>query len=651
MEKFELNDFRNLRSLSDVAWSPDGRYVSVVVKSCNAQDGYDFTIWVREEGKEFRQLSSFGKESSYLWDDNDTLMFLSLRDEEDKKRAENGEELTGVYRLSMHGGEALKAFTLPVHAGKLEKLDDGLYLVTAQCDATVPDYWCMNDQQKKEVAENRKKNSEFHVLDETPFWSNGTPGFTSKMRTRLFVYNEKTGELTPCSNPLFQVEESVILGKRIYYSGCEYTLRTKLQKDVWCYDLETGKNFCVYENEGFQNRHQSVATDGTRVLFCAADARVYGQNTHPDFYELDPKTGKLTLLEEADLSYYVFKTRENAMWINGNDPTCNNLYRFSAENKLQRMTDWIGDIGSFDIYKDQAVIAGKQGMNFDEVWLVDLNSGKQECLSDFNTSFLKMKKISEAEPMTIASHEWEVDGWVMKPADYDPEKKYPAILSIHGGPKGAYHGTFGIDMQVWANEGYFVFFCNPIGSDGKGNAFAEIREKHGTVDYEDIMNFTDAVLKKYPQIDENRMGVTGVSYGGYMTNWIIGHTDRFHAASSQCSVVNWVSMYGVSDISMEFVPDQMGGTIFNNIEMYWDRSPLKYACNAVTPTLFIQPLADFRCHLSDGLQMVTALMDKGVETRVVCFDGDHHGLNYFGKPSHRERSYTETLNWMNSHLK
>ena len=165
------------------------------------------------------------------------------------------------------------------------------------------------------------------------------------------------------------------------------------------------------------------------------------------------------------------------------------------------------------------------------------------------------------------------------------------------------------------------------------------------------MNFTDEVLKRYPQIDPQRMGVTGISYGGYMTNWIIGHTDRFKAASSQCSVVNWVSMYGVSDISMEFVPDQMGGSIFEKTQTYWDRSPLKYACNAVTPTLFIQPLADFRCHLSDGLQMVTALMDKGVETRVVCLDGDHHGLNHFGKPSHRERSYSETLNWMDSHLK
>lgn len=651
MEKFELNDFRKLRGLSDVTFSPDGQHIAVVVKSCNDQDGYDFTIWARSQGGEFRQLTSFGKESSYLWDDEETLMFLSLRDPSDQKRAEAGEELTGAYRLSLNGGEAVKAFTLPIQAGKLEKLDEGLYLVTARCDATQPDYYKMNAEERKQVAEDKKKNAEFHVLDETPFWSNGTPGFTSKLRTRLFVYDEKKDELTPCSAPLFQVEASAVIGRKIYYSGCEYTLRTKLQKDVWCYDLDTGENRQVYANEGFGNRSQNVATDGSRVFFCAAKGENWGQNEHPNFYQLDPQTGSLTLLAEADLSYYTSKPKEGALWINGSDRISNNLFCFTAENELKKMTDWIGDIGSFDIFGDQAVISGKQGLDFDEVWTFDLKTGQASCISDFNRSFLKEKAVSECEPLTIASHDWEVDGWIMKPADFDPNKTYPAILTIHGGPKGAYHGTFGIDMQTWASAGYFVFFCNPIGSDGRGNEFAEIREKHGTVDYEDIMNFTDEVLKRYPQIDPQRMGVTGISYGGYMTNWIIGHTDRFKAASSQCSVVNWVSMYGVSDISMEFVPDQMGGSIFEKTQTYWDRSPLKYACNAVTPTLFIQPLADFRCHLSDGLQMVTALMDKGVETRVVCFDGDHHGLNHFGKPSHRERSYSETLNWMDSHLK
>ena len=117
------------------------------------------------------------------------------------------------------------------------------------------------------------------------------------------------------------------------------------------------------------------------------------------------------------------------------------------QKSLSLIHIWNGDIGSFDIHGDQAVISGKQGTEFDEVWTIDLKTREVRCLSDFNHSFLQTKSVSECEPLTIASHDWDVDGWVMKPVDFDPEKTYPAILTIHGGPKGAYHGTFGIDMQ------------------------------------------------------------------------------------------------------------------------------------------------------------------------------------------------------------
>ena len=131
-------------------------------------------------------------------------------------------------------------------------------------------------------------------------------------------------------------------------------------------------------------------------------------------------------------------------------------------------------------------------------------------------------------------------------------KKYPAILDIHGGPKTAYGEIFYHEMQVWANEGYFVFFCNPIGSDGRDNVFADLRGKYGTCDYRNIMDFTDEVLRRYPAIDEKRLGVTGGSYGGFMTNWIIGHTNRFAAAVSQRSISSWLTMEYTSDIGYNF---------------------------------------------------------------------------------------------------
>ena len=147
----------------------------------------------------------------------------------------------------------------------------------------------------------------------------------------------------------------------------------------------------------------------------------------------------------------------------------------------------------------------------------------------------------ESEGLTIG-------GWVLEPKDYDPSKTYPAVFDVHGGPKTVYGPVFYHEMQLWANMGYFVFFCNPKGSDGRDNDFMDIFGHYGETDYHNLMDFADAVLTAYPQIDPKRVCLTGGSYGGFMTNWIIGHTDRFCCAASQRSISNWLSFYGVSDI-------------------------------------------------------------------------------------------------------
>ena len=167
-----------------------------------------------------------------------------------------------------------------------------------------------------------------------------------------------------------------------------------------------------------------------------------------------------------------------------------------------------------------------------------------------------------------------IDGWLIKPVDLQPDQKYPAILDIHGGPRTTYCELLIHEMQVWASAGYYVFFCNHRGSDGYGDAFADLRLKYGTIDYEDIMEFTDQILAQNPQIDPLRLGVTGGSYGGYMTNWIITHTHRFAAAASQRSISNWISDYGTSGISYD---DDLhdGGKPWNHMEKMWDHSPLR----------------------------------------------------------------------------
>jgi len=287
----------------------------------------------------------------------------------------------------------------------------------------------------------------------------------------------------------------------------------------------------------------------------------------------------------------------------------------------------------------------------EEVYLYKNASSKAEKLTDFTSSALGLSKALPIESFQFESGNVELDGFAIKPAGYTSGQKYPAVFEIHGGPKTAYGTVFFHEMQAFAWDGYFVIFANPRGSDGRGNAFADIRGKYGTIDYDDLMRFVDVCLERYPDIDPGRIGVTGGSYGGYMTNWVIGHTDRFRAAASQKSIANWVSFAYTTDIGYFFAPDQIGASAWDSVERLWDASPLKYADKAQTPTLFIHSEEDYRCWLAEGLQMYSALRLHGVDTKLALFKGENHELSRSGKPKNRIRRLHEMLSWFNGHLK
>ena len=184
------------------------------------------------------------------------------------------------------------------------------------------------------------------------------------------------------------------------------------------------------------------------------------------------------------------------------------------------------------------------GLKLPEVYLWD--GGQLEQLTDFNGAALEGVTISTPERLTFTNTDGvDIDGFVMKPVGYEPGKRYPGILHIHGGPKMVFGPGFHHEMQLWAASGFFVCYCNPRGSCGKGNAFADLQGKYGEVDFQDLMEFTDEVLRRYPEIDADRMGVAGGSYGGFMTNWVIGHTDRFRCAPAKhCQLCGGLSPLG-----------------------------------------------------------------------------------------------------------
>ena len=197
-------------------------------------------------------------------------------------------------------------------------------------------------------------------------------------------------------------------------------------------------------------------------------------------------------------------------------------------------------------------------------------------------------------------------------------------------------------------------FCpvlQPRGSEGKGDDFAHVWGRMGTVDYVNLMDFLDECLRTYPNIDEKRLGVTGGSYGGYMTNWIIGHTDRFKCACTQRSIANWITSEYVSNQGYYWTINNLWTETLQDIDTIWDQSPLKYGKNFKTPTLIIHSNHDFGCTLDEGMQMYHALKRAGTETKMCIFRGEGHELSRSGRPKPRLARFEEILSWMDEHLK
>jgi len=243
----------------------------------------------------------------------------------------------------------------------------------------------------------------------------------------------------------------------------------------------------------------------------------------------------------------------------------------------------------------------------------------------------------------------EVEGWIMKP-QRGGSGPLPTVVEIHGGPRTAYGHCFMLEFQLLTAAGHTVVFTNPRGSTGYGEDFAaKIPTNYGDRDYKDIMEAVDHVVKA-GIADERRLGVTGGSYGGYMTNWVVGHTDRFKAAVTQRSISNWYSFFGTSDIGYCFAEEEVGGVPWDNLQHYKEESPITYVENIKTPLLVIHSDEDYRCPIEQGEQLFVALKKLRKETMMVRFPGENHELSRSGKPRHRIERLNHIVNWFKKYL-
>ena len=254
-------------------------------------------------------------------------------------------------------------------------------------------------------------------------------------------------------------------------------------------------------------------------------------------------------------------------------------------------------------------------------------------LTHLNEKLLSEVKVQPDTAMNFKSVDgWTIEGFFTKPLDWQAGRKYPMILMIHGGPNGMWGPNWDFAVQCFAAHGWAVLRINPRGSEGYGEVFQRgVYKEFGGKAYEDLMNGVDVALKEYPWVDPQQLGVVGHSYGGFMTDWIIGHTTRFKAAVAQSGMSDFISDDSARDAFYGHARD-FGVQFWDDPDLYWKNSPLLYSKNVKTPTLFMQGMVDMRVPEEQSEEYFRALSHFGVPTELVLFPGEFHSVNRF--PQH-----------------
>ena len=675
--------FKHFKMLSRLKEQDGALYF--IVKQANLEENrYDSDLYQYQGGHVVR-LTASGDIGSYECLEGG-IVFPALRSKKDKEAAEKGEPLTVWQRLEAGMGEAMEWKRLPYQVWETAFVDGEHFFFTALYDARWEELLagCGGDMEK--ALKEKKENEEFRIFEEIPFWMNGG-GDVSGQRSRLYYYGEGRvyalcNKHTSVSGLMLSPEKKTLAYTKEEYEGklpmenqlmtlsvpevmaqaeTEMQAQTATEaadEQVW-YGLSRERALCPggqYYGVDFESETRAVVTVNRRLA--------YGLNENAAFLHWNLETDEAPLIYDGDP--WTRSASEGSDVKMGN-VGCDLIFEDGGFTMLSTVTDHTPLVHvSFDgtasvrtgremvqeyiRAEDGYTVIAMAGMGGNELYHV-AKDGTFTALTDLNGALSREYEVIAPQEFTFVNENGlELTGFVIEPAGREPGKRYPAILDIHGGPKTVYGPHFFHEMQYWANEGFAVIFTNPTGGDGRGNEFMDIRGKYGTVDYRDLMQFVDEAAARYDFIDKERMGVTGGSYGGFMTNWIIGHTGRFKAAASQRSISSWLSFSNTSDIGYYFNEDQTGATAWKDHEKLWEHSPLKYAGQVTTPTLFLHSDEDTRCWMAEGIQMFYALKNFDVPSRLVLFHKETHELSRSGRPKSRIRRNEEILKWMKKYL-
>jgi len=653
MDQIKLDQFLNYKFISGLSSNPSKTHMTFAVAKADVKkNDYLYELYI-SDGKKHKKVTSLKNKGSFLWESNQTLLFPLAKNKAGEKKQK--EKYAEYYRYNLDTKVLEKAYVFPFPASIVKVLKHQKLLLTANLTREQHHLYLDNEDDRKAFLEQEKKASLYEDINEIPFYFNGS-GFTANLRKQLFIYDIAHQSVSNLVDTDFNVGNVIVSDdlNLIYYTGKQMIGVKQLTTDIYRYDIQFGQTETLYHEDEYAISNIHLIQN--QLVAIATDMKNYGLNQNDDFFVL--KNKKLELLKKYGQSVENSLGTDCKLGASPKNVVINDklyfvatvddhteLHSINLKGVSQPEYIFNGSIDGVTLVDGKVYVIGLYKQKLQEIYYLDLLHHEQKCVTGFNQKSLKNLYVAKPKEIIVDLRTHQVKGWVLYPKDFNPNHSYPAILDIHGGPKTIYGKVFFHEMQYWANEGYVVCFSNPRGSDGKGDEFSDIRGKYGTIDYHDLMAFTDKVLKKVPSIDKQRMFVTGGSYGGFMTNWIVGQTNRFKAAATQRSISNWLSFHGTSDIGFYFSQDQTAGHPIEDTVKLWNQSPMKYAHNIKTPLLFIHSDMDYRCPVEQAMQLYTVVKQNGIMSKLVWFKGETHELSRSGKPEARIKRLEEITKW------
>ncbi|MEO7021818.1 MAG: S9 family peptidase [Ktedonobacteraceae bacterium] len=660
-----LEDFWRLKTVADPQPSPDGTMVAYVVGSYDEQHNQSHSaIWLAslDTGQTRQFTSGESQDMQPRWSsDGSRLAFVSTRHESKPQ----------IFTMDVDGGEARRLTTVPDGAASPVWAPDGKHL----CYSSTPETDLQKVAQEtawleahtdvdKKAARLRRQSTLISRFDGR--------GYIDR-RVHLFVLNLEQPEAEPrqltegdydAAQAVWSPDGTLIAFVANRAEDAEHSLAS----DIWTVEVESGEMKRLTDGK-LSAASLAWSPAGQSIAFFA-EHPLSGRRDYenPHLWLVSRSGGdQHDLMTKRDLSLaavqpdYQFGAGAAPVW----SPDGQTIYFVSAEHganaifalSIEAGNCWRVSSAAADVAALQGVAGGQvlvgvaaTALQPYDLFTVPCSGGDLKPLVATNQALLADVTIAPTEHITFTGpDDWEIEGWLVKPLD--TSHPYPLILHVHGGPYSAWGNSFYFQAQALAGAGYASLYINPRGSKGYSLAFTQAAD-WGENDYLDLMTGVDAVLAQ-GEVDPLRLGITGISYGGFMTNWVLGHTDRFAAGVSVNGVSNLVSMSGTSDLGALWLGVQYGR--FWESEETWQyyraRSPITYVERISTPMLLLQSENDYRCPIEQGEQMFAALRARHQTVELIRFPNASHAIAGTASPHHRYFQWKLTLDWFDTHVK